>query len=222
MSIPSYMCHRFVFTFRYGAVVDGEVVVRFEIEEIEGVTGDYEDIFIPWYIHCIHMALPIPTKLEEPLVKALDRLVEDGLYQSRSEAIRDSVRRLVERIYISRTRFLRIIAEIAAETIPIKYKNTVTDIIVYGSVASGQVSEDSDIDILVLVSTKGHESISQVEVGVHEVTYPISLASGTAITPIVLERERFLELYRKGEHFIGEIVKKGILLHGEILNELRE
>lgn len=43
------------------------------------------------------VAFAIPTKLEEPLVRALDRLVADGLYQSKSEAIRDGVRRLVER-----------------------------------------------------------------------------------------------------------------------------
>ncbi|MEM3381681.1 MAG: HEPN domain-containing protein [Candidatus Bathyarchaeia archaeon] len=168
------------------------------------------------------MVLPIPTKLEEPLIKALDRLVEDGLYQSRSEAIRDSVRRLVERSYISMARFLRIIAEIAAQTILIKYKDIATDIIVYGSVASGQTSEDSDVDILVLIFTEVHRSISQVEIGVHEVTYPIALASGTVITSIVLDRGRFIELYRKGEHFMSEVAKKGTSLHEEILNELRD
>jgi Arc/MetJ-type ribon-helix-helix transcriptional regulator len=65
------------------------------------------------------MGLPIPTKLEEPLIRALDKMVADGLYQSRSEAIRDSVRRLVERNYVSRISFLRIIAEnISAQRSP--------------------------------------------------------------------------------------------------------
>jgi len=174
-----------------------------------------------WGINIIsHMALPIPTKLEESLIRALDRLVADGIYQSRSEAIRDSVRRLVERSYLSKIRFLRIIAEIAARAILSKYPKTVTDIILYGSVASGQVSEDSDVDILVLVSTKGQES--QVEMRIHEITYPMALTSGSVITPIVLEKRRFLELYRKGEHFVSEIVRKGIQLHGMILNELRK
>ncbi len=168
------------------------------------------------------MALPIPTKLEEPLIRALDRLVADGLYQSRSEAIRDSVRRLVERSYLSKIRFLRIIAEIATQAILSKYKETVTDIILYGSLASGQVSEDSDVDILVLISTKGHESPSQVEMGIHEITYPIVLTSGSVITPIVLEKREFQKLYRKGEHFVSEIVRKGIPLHGMMLNELRK
>lgn len=168
------------------------------------------------------MAVPIPTKLDESLVRALDRLVADGLYQSRSEAIRDSVRRLVERSYLGKSRFFRIIAEIATQAILSKYKEIVTDIILYGSVASDQVSEDSDVDILVLFSTKSHESPSQVELGIHEITYPMALASGSVITPILLERKRFLELYRKGEHFASEIVRKGISLHGMILYELRK
>ncbi|MGQ9543918.1 MAG: nucleotidyltransferase domain-containing protein [Candidatus Bathyarchaeia archaeon] len=168
------------------------------------------------------MASPIPTRLEDSLIEALDRLVADGLYQSRSEAIRDSVRRLVERSYLSRTRFLRVISEIAAQTILNKYPETVTDIILYGSAASGQASEESDVDILVLASTEDRMSTGQVEIGIHEVTYPIALASGTVITTIVLDERDFLELYSRGENFAREIVMKGVPLHGRVLNELRE
>jgi len=168
------------------------------------------------------MALPIPTKLEEPLVRALDALVADGFYQSRSEAIRDAVRRLVERNYVSRIRFLRVIGEISAQVILAKYSYAVTDIILYGSAATGEVSEDSDVDILVLVSTKGHESVGQLEVHLHETIYPIALACGCVVMPIVLARRKFLDLERIGEHFTREIVRHGISLHGTILNELRK
>jgi len=168
------------------------------------------------------MALPIPTKLEEPLIRALDILVTDGLYQSRSEAIRDAVRRLVERNYASRTRFLRVIGEISAHAIIAKYSYAVTDIILYGSAATGEVSEDSDVDILVLASTRRHESVGQLEIHVHETIYPIALASGCVVVPIVLARKKFVDLHRSGEHFTREIVRHGIPLHGTILNELRK
>jgi len=168
------------------------------------------------------MGLPIPTKLEEPLVAALDRLVGDGLYQSRSEAIRDAVRTLVERRYVSKIRFLRVIAEISAQVILSAHSDTVTDIILYGSVATGKLSEDSDIDILILVSIKGHESSSELEIRIHETTYPIALASASVITPIVLEKRRFLALCRNGEHFAKEVVMHGIPLHGMTLRELRK
>jgi len=180
-----------------------------------------EDLY-PGITTVRHMGLPIPTKLEEPLVVALDRLVGDGLYQSRSEAIRDAVRTLVERRYVSKTRFLRVIAEISAQVILSAHSDTVTDIILYGSVATGRVSEDSDIDVLILVSVKGHESASQLEIRIHEITYSIALASGSVITPIVLEKRRFLALCRIGEHFAKEVVRHGIPLHGMILHELRK
>jgi len=168
------------------------------------------------------MGLAIPTKLEAPLVRALDGLVAEGLYQSRSEAIRDAVRRLVERNYISKVRFLRVIAEVSAQLILDEYGDAVTDIILYGSVASGSVSDDSDIDILVLVSDTMGKNLSQVEIRIHEITYAVALSSGSVITPIVLSRRKFMDLAGEGEHFAREIGKYGIEIKGTTLNELRK
>lgn len=168
------------------------------------------------------MGLAIPTKLEAPLVRALDGLVAEGLYQSRSEAIRDAVRRLVERNYISKIRFLRVIAEVSGQLILDEYGDAVTDIILYGSVASGSVSDDSDIDILVLVSDTMSKNLSQVEIRIHEITYAVALSSGSVITPIVLSRRKFMDLAGEGEHFAREIAKYGIQIKGTTLNELRK
>lgn len=168
------------------------------------------------------MGLAIPTKLEEPLVRALDNLVTDGLYQSRSEAIRDAIRKLVERNYLSRIRFLRMIAEISAELILTEYRDAVTDVILYGSVATGRVSEESDIDILVLVSNRMRKNLSQMEIRAHDLTYVVALASASVITPIVLDKGAFLDLVGSGQHFAREIVRYGIQLKGAILNELRK
>jgi predicted nucleotidyltransferase len=168
------------------------------------------------------MGLAIPTKLEEPLVRALDDLVAEGLYQSRSEAIRDAVRGVVERNYISRTRFLTVIAQVSAQLILDEYRDNITDIILYGSVATGRTSDDSDIDLLVLVSDRGSENVSQVEIRIHEIVYTVSLSSSSVVTPIVLEKRRFMELAREGDRFADEIVKHGIEIKGTTLNELRK
>jgi len=168
------------------------------------------------------MGLAIPTKLEQPLVRALDGLVAEGLYQSRSEAIRDAIRELVERNYVSRIRFLRVIAEISAELILTEYGDAVTDVILYGSVAAGRVSEDSDIDILVLVSNRMRRNLSQMEIRTHDLTYAVALASASVITPIVLDKGVFLDLVRAEQWFAREIVKYGIQLKGATLNELRK
>ena len=44
----------------------------------------------------------IPTKLTAKLTHEIDKLVEEGWYASRSEAIRDAVRELVERKRLTR------------------------------------------------------------------------------------------------------------------------
>jgi Arc/MetJ-type ribon-helix-helix transcriptional regulator len=168
------------------------------------------------------VALAIPTKLEAPLVRALDSLVAEGLYQSRSEAIRDATRRLVARNYMSRVRFLTVIAQVSAQLILDEYGDIVTDIILYGSVAIGRVSDDSDIDLLILVSDRLSKNLSEVEIRIHEIVYPVALSSDAVITPIVLNKNKFQDLIREGQHFATEIVKHGIEIKGAILNELRK
>ncbi|KXA95093.1 hypothetical protein AKJ36_01540 [candidate division MSBL1 archaeon SCGC-AAA259I07] len=44
----------------------------------------------------------VPTKMTKRLLEELDRLVEEGWYASRSEAIRDAVRELAERRKLDR------------------------------------------------------------------------------------------------------------------------
>lgn len=168
------------------------------------------------------MALAIPTKLEAPLVRALDSLVTEGLYQSRSEAIRDAIRRLVERNYMSRVRFLAVIAQVSAQLILDEYGDAITDIILYGSVATGRASDDSDIDLLILVSDRLGKNLSEVEIRAHEIVYPVALSSSSVITPIVLNKGKFLDLIREGQHFATEIAKHGIEITGATLNELRK
>jgi predicted nucleotidyltransferase len=168
------------------------------------------------------MGLAIPTKLEAPLVRALDNLVAEGLYQSRSEAIRDAIRGLVERNYISRVRFLAVIARVSAQLILDEYGDAVTDIILYGSVATGRASDDSDIDLLVLVSDTMSKNLSQVEIRTHEIVYPVALSSASVVTPIVLNKSKFLDLFEQGQHFAREIVEHGIEIKGTTLNELRK
>jgi predicted nucleotidyltransferase len=168
------------------------------------------------------MALAIPTKLEAPLVRALDSLVAEGLYRSRSEAIGHTIKGLVERNYISRARFLTVITRVSAQLILDEYSDAVTDIILYGSVAKGRASDDSDVDILVLVSDRTSKNLSQVEIRIHEIVYPVALSSASVITPIVLNKNKFLDLFEQGQHFAKEIVKYGIEMKGTTLNELRK
>lgn len=164
------------------------------------------------------MSLAIPTKLDKKLVKVLDRLVSEGLYVSRSEAIRDSIRKLVANQYISLHRFLHTIAEITSETITTHLGNTITDIILYGSVARNEATPNSDIDLLILTK---HKKTSKIRKKLHEIIYPISLASSTPITTIITTQQDFTTWTKNKLSFAQEIIKQGIQLHGDILTHVR-
>jgi len=164
------------------------------------------------------MGLAVPTKLDENLVEMLDRLVSEGFYVSRSEAIREAVRKLVADHYISLQSFLRVIAEIASETLKSNLGNVITDIVLFGSAARGDVTLDSDIDLLVLIENK---DASTVRRRLHEVIYPISLASNTPITSIVITRKEFVAWVKSELSFAQEIVKEGLQLHGDVLSLVR-
>ena len=161
------------------------------------------------------MGLAVPTKIDEKLVRELDRLVLEGLYVSRSEAIRAAIRRLVAEHHMSLQGFLRVIAEIASETLKSNLVGVVTDVVLFGSVARGDVTLDSDIDLLVLVEEKDAVGVRR---RVHEIVYPVSLASATPITLMVMNRGEFVEWMRDGLSFAREVRKEGVQLFGDVLS----
>ncbi len=165
------------------------------------------------------MQLAIPTKLDERLVRLLDELVSKGLYTSRSEAIRDAVRRLIARLYVSTADFLRTVAQIAAEVIVSRFERDVTGVVLFGSVARGSVSLDSDIDLLILA--RDGASVPKLRRMIHEAVYPISLASDVPITLVVITRRRFAEMLEAGCSFANEVAERGVQLCGDALEVAR-
>lgn len=165
------------------------------------------------------MQLVIPTRLDEKLVRTLDELVSRGLYVSRSEAIRDAIRRLTTCFYVSSNEFMRVVASIAAEVILANFESAVTDIVLFGSVARGEAGPDSDVDLLVLV--RDGAPVSELRRELHKLIYPISLASDVPITLVVLTRGRFLKMLENGFSFAIDIVRTGIQFEGDVLEVAR-
>lgn len=164
------------------------------------------------------MNIAIPTKLDKKLLRQLDRLVQSGLYNSRSEAIRDGIRKVVAESYLSLQKFHGVLAEMASETIMERFGDSVTDVILYGSVAKGKSNPDSDIDLLVLTEKNG---LRKVEKEIISALESISLASDVIIMPLVMTRKMFSELLRSGYTFAKEVVEHGIQLHGCLMDEVR-
>lgn len=81
-------------------------------------------------------------------------------------------------------------------------------VILFGSYAKGKVTEDSDVDILVIAPTK--EKFFDRMATVLE--YVRDLYEGLALSPIVLKPEEVAERLKIGDQFVREILEEGLEL----------
>ena len=87
--------------------------------------------------------------------------------------------------------------------------NRVHSIIVYGSVARGSATKDSDIDVLVIGESKEDwETVSRI-------AYEIDFENGfrTFITTIFLTEGEFEHRLKAGDPFIYNVLKEGVVLY---------
>ena len=85
----------------------------------------------------------------------------------------------------------------------------IDSIILYGSVARGEATEDSDIDILVIGRDKNDWK------KVSEVAYEIDFENEfrTFITTIFLTRDEFKRGIKAGSPFIYNVIKEGVVIY---------
>lgn len=81
-------------------------------------------------------------------------------------------------------------------------------VILFGSYARGEATEDSDVDILVVAPTgeRFFERLATVKRLIRD------LRKGLAVAPIVLTEEELDNRLVKGDQFLQEIVKTGVSL----------
>lgn len=84
-------------------------------------------------------------------------------------------------------------------------------IILYGSVARGEATKDSDIDVLVVSRDK------EVEEKISDVGYEVDFENNfeTFITPIYLTTDELEHRVKVGSPFILEILKEGVILYDD-------
>lgn len=150
----------------------------------------------------------IPVKLDDKMAQAIDRLVDLGLYLSRSEALREGARRLVLADYLSVNQYLKRVASIAAQIIIASAKE-VAEVKLFGSVAKRTAHQESDIDLVII--TKGEPSLD-IEQKIHELLLPVSLGANVLITPIIMSRKKFQHQTKAGYAFANEVQRFGITL----------
>jgi len=163
------------------------------------------------------MSAVVPVRVPKSLAEKINELVNAGLYSSRSDLIREALRRLMvsERALTQRTKIGKAVATLASTMIAWSEKN-VTDVILFGSTARQEDTVESDIDLLVLVENTEPWLIRQ---HLYDLIYPIIPALDVDISLIVMNRNRFAHTAKDGDPFALSVISEGIQLHGDFLNE---
>jgi predicted nucleotidyltransferase len=81
-------------------------------------------------------------------------------------------------------------------------------VILYGSYATGEATEDSDIDLFIIAPTNERffERMARVRRLLRDLCYKIPLS------PIVLNMDEVKARLKRGDQFVEQIVKNGVYL----------
>ncbi len=164
------------------------------------------------------MSAVIPARIERELMRKLDRLVKEGYYVSRSDAVRDALRELLAKYESSNLNVVyQAYAKVVALMLAHFFGDKISDIILYGSVVEGRADEESDIDLLILTPGDPFRLIFEIV----SVLYPIELELGVLFSINTYRNEDFVQAVRSGFLFEREIAEKGVSLLRGSGSELR-
>lgn len=165
------------------------------------------------------MSAVVPARMEQKLMKKLDDLVKSGRYVSRSEAVRDAVRQLVAKY---ETPSLSVVyeayARVAASFLAHLFGDKISDVILYGSVANGTATEESDIDLLILAK---EEEPFKLTAEIVSLLYPLELQLNTMFSVNVYRQKDYIDALEKGFLFEKNVLETGKPLYGDLVHELR-
>ncbi|MDI6736538.1 MAG: nucleotidyltransferase domain-containing protein [bacterium] len=96
--------------------------------------------------------------------------------------------------------------KIIAERLKKEYK--AKRIILFGSYATGEATEDSDVDLFIIVRTQERffERMAHVRALIRD------LRKGLPVAPIIFTQQEFKKRVNVGDQFIKEILEKGVTL----------
>jgi len=163
------------------------------------------------------MSVVVPVRLPRELAQKINELIRRGLYSSRSDLIRESLRRFVvsESAFTQKTAIGHVVAALASSIIAWNEK-TVTDVILFGSTARGEATLESDIDLLVLTTDPEPWKIRQ---RLYDLVYPIIPAFGVDVSLIVINKKNFTHMAKNQDPFTTSTINEGKQLQGDFLSE---
>ncbi len=162
------------------------------------------------------MSVVVPVRVPREIAKKIKELVDAGLYPNRSSLIREAIRRFIVSEGVTTQKIsLEKVATIASTMIAWNEKS-VTDVILFGSIARGEATIKSDIDLLVLVENAEGWVVRQ---RLYELIYPIIPVLGVDVSLIVMDRKRFIRMVEEGDPFALSVISDGVQLYGGFLDE---
>jgi len=164
-----------------------------------------------------HMSAVIPVRVPREVAEKIKQLVDAGLYPNRSALVREALRRLAvtEDTTGQKSTLGKAAAAIASAMI-VWNEKTATDVILFGSVARGDTTVESDVDLLVLTQDAEGWVIRQ---RLYDLIYPIIPALGMNVSLIVIDKKQFIRMINDGDPFALSIIREGVQLHGGLLDE---
>ncbi|MBI4010063.1 MAG: nucleotidyltransferase domain-containing protein [Candidatus Aenigmarchaeota archaeon] len=138
------------------------------------------------------------------------RVGKSILYQLNSNNL--IVKKTVEIFESERTLLFEKAKEVAKKI----EKSDILSIVLFGSVATGKITELSDIDILIVYKSKYH--IVKANIGKLIEKY---LEQEILISPIILSKNEVIEMLNKYDSFILRVQDEGKTLYGKSLEGIR-
>jgi len=173
-------------------------------------------------LHCVYesMSAVIPVRVPREVAQKIKELVDAGFYPNRSSLVREALRRFMvsEGASMEKTTLGRFAATLVSLMISWGEK-AVTDVILFGSVARGEATVESDIDLLVLVEKAEGWRVRQ---RLYDLIYPVIPALGVDVSLIVMDKKGFMRMARDGDPFVLSILGEGVQLRGSFLDEYGE
>jgi len=166
------------------------------------------------------MSVVVPVRVPRELTQKINELVARGLYPSRSDLIREALRRFMvsEGAFTQKFAVGHVIASLASTIIAWNEK-AVTDVLLFGSTARGEATAESDIDLLILTERAKPWMVRQ---RLYDFVYPIIPALGVDISLIVIDKDNFIRMIKDKDPFAMSILNEGIQLWGDVLHEYSE
>jgi Arc/MetJ-type ribon-helix-helix transcriptional regulator len=163
------------------------------------------------------MSVVVPVRVPKELAQQINELVNQGLYSSRSNLIRESLRRfLVSERAITQKPSIRHEVALLASSLIAWNEKTVTDIILFGSTARDEATPQSDIDLLILTTDPQPWKIREQ---LYDLIYPIIPTIEIDISLIVINKETFIQMEKNKDPFATTTINEGKQLQGNFLNE---